>query len=497
MTDEEIAFLTIADAIARIRSGRLSQADLVQAKLRRIARHDRAIASFLHCPEEMPAEGELSGEARLLTGIPLGVKDIIDTADMPTTFNSALFRDHQAERDAECVVRLRAAGAIILGKLAAWECGVGGTSFTLPWPPARNPWRLDRDPGGSSTGSAAAVAAGFCMGTLGSDTGGSIREPASWCGIAGLKATYGLVPAAGVMAASYSLDHVGPMALTSLDCALLMDALADTPAECRFSVDIAGGVSEVRIGVVDLDAEAGLELQPEIADAIDLSVNRLSHLGAVTTRVRLPPLDLFSAVCTLLAGAEGYLIHRSQLAQSPGLYDALTRQRLLAGKAISASDYVAADCVRASLVRQVEDIMAGLDLLIMPITRTTAPLLGGFDSHGGHPSLARPWNVTGSPALSVRAGFDRQGLPIGLQIVGKPFADPLVLRAGYALEQALCCSDAHPDLRDDAAPSIGQSVPLCADAEGLGHLGKVNARAVELVNAAFRDGVAPARTFRP
>jgi aspartyl-tRNA(Asn)/glutamyl-tRNA(Gln) amidotransferase subunit A len=440
--NNEIAYLSIEEAARLLRSRALSSVDLVEACLARVAAHDARISAWLHVDSEsaLKAARAIASEAGdrwsrgPLVGIPIGIKDLLDVAGMPTTWNSRLRNPVIPDADAAVVDRLRSNGAILLGKLAAWECGVGGASFTLPWPPTRNPWALDRDPGGSSTGSAAAVAAGLCFGAIGSDTGGSIREPASWCGIVGLKPTLGLVSAAGGLAASLSFDHVGPMARSSVDCAIMLDAMT---CDGSVSANVAGGVEGLRIGLVDLNHEERLEVDPEVAAALAKAAASLSHAGARLDNVRLPRLELFSAVVAVAAAAEGFALHRRSLAISSHLYGPLTRQRLLVGARVPTPDYLDALAARQQLTETVADVFAGHDLLLMPTTRTPAPPLGGFDSHGGHPSLCRPWNVTGYPALSVPCGISCEGLPLAVQIIARPNEDAIALRAGHALETAL------------------------------------------------------------
>ena len=469
---------SLAAAINDLRTKTTTPQRLVEAALDRIASYDGEVSSVLHLDAAgaLARAAQVDVESTLLAGSPLAIKDIIDVGGMPTTGNSRL-PTLAPLVDADSVGALTQAGGIVLGKLAAWELGMGGTSFTLPWPPARNPWQLARDPGGSSTGSAAALAAGFCLGSLGSDTGGSIREPASWCGIAGFKPTHGLVAADGVMAASLTLDHVGPMARTSQDCAILMDALLGNDHHTR---NLHAGIGGLRIGMVDLDGETGLHLAADVADALARAGRDLSTPASVL-RATLPPLASFSAVCTVLAGAEGLFLRREVVEARPELFDPLTRQRLLSGHLISALDYVAATQARQNLRSAVAATMAGLDLLLMPTTRDTAPLLGGFDSHGGHPSLGRPWNVTGLPALSVRAGLDRNGLPIGLQVIGHRGADALVLRAGHAIEALFDGRDCWPELAGATAPAVDRPQSEDRGSEVPAELAAIVRGAVEIV----------------
>jgi len=439
---DETAFLSIAEAALRLRSGELSPVELVEASLAQIDAHDARLNAWLYldragalaAAEAAAHELRAGRNSNPLLGVPVGIKDLFDVAGMPTTWNSRLPREPRAAADAAVSASLRANGAILLGKLAAWECGVGGVSFTLPWPPTRNPWALDRDPGGSSSGSAAAVAAGMCFGAVGSDTGGSIREPASWCGVVGLKPTLGLVSGEGGLAASLGFDHIGPMARTSEDCALMLDAMT---AGGSAAATLSAGVQGLRIGVVDLSGEERLDLAPEVAGAVETAAEALARAGARLAPVSLPRLEIFNAVVAVAAAAEGYTLHRRSLAESSHLYDPLTRRRLRVGARIQAPDYIDALVARQRLTRSLAGIFADHDLLLMPTTRTSAPILGGFDSHSGHPSLCRPWNVTGHPALSLPCGLSHAGLPLAVQIIARPGNDALALGAGHALEMQL------------------------------------------------------------
>lgn len=452
LMSDAIALLSLAETGRRLDRGSIDPIALVENCLSRIEAHDGKLASFLHIDPAIREKAKaatlrISREGRVspLDGIPLGVKDVFDTHDMPTTANSRLFLDNRPTQDAVAVEWLRRAGGLMLGKLAAWECAMGGTSVELPWPPARNPWAFDRDPGGSSTGSAAALAAGFLYGALGTDTGGSIREPAAWCGLAGLKPSYGLVPLEGTMAASFTLDHAGPMARTSEDCALLLDAI--TGANDRRHVRaLSRGVDGLRIGLVDLGSHMG-DLDHDVAATLVNARHILEIAGARFHDAELPPLELFSAVVAVVASVEGFALHRHRLELSGPLYDPLTRQRIEAGATIDGATYVDALALREQLCRKVAALFDRFDLLLMPMTYGPAPRLGGFDSHGGHPSLGRPWNVTGAPALSVRSGFSRDGLPLAVQIIGPPGADGLVLAAGHAVEQGLGIAEIWPDLK--------------------------------------------------
>ncbi len=443
--------MTIAEAAARIRSRDLSPVDLAAAAFKRIAALDGRLNSHILVLEEAGMAAAHRAEAEIaagrwrgpLHGVTIGLKDIYSTAGIPTTAHSALLRENVPARDAACVTRLSEAGAIFTGKLSTWEFAIGGTSFDLPWPPARNPWNLEHDPSGSSSGSAVAVAAGMCLGAMGSDTGGSIRGPAAWCGIAGLKPTYGLVSKAGVLPLSFSLDHAGPMCWTAEDCALMMQVLAahDPEDPCSADVpvpdfsDLGAGIAGVRVGVVRHFFERDMPCEPDVAAAFEESLRVLRGLGAVVNDVVIAPFSDYAAAAGQISRAESYSIHEADLRATPELYGAIFRQRVAAGAFVRGVDYVNAQRARSRLAAQLAATMRDVDVLALPTARMVAPKMATDKSLGGA-FYNRAFNLTGNPALSVCNGFSAQGLPIALQIVGRPFEDPLVLRVGIAYEQA-------------------------------------------------------------
>jgi len=463
----ELHYLTIAEASAKIRAKSLSPVDLAKAYFARVAALDGQLNAYLLPLEEQALAQACQAEAEIaagnwkgpLHGIPIGLKDIYNTAGIRTTGHSALFKDHVPTEDAVTVKLLKDAGAVILGKLSTWEFAIGGASFDLPWPPARNPWNTAHDPGGSSSGSGAAVAAGLAMAAMGTDTGGSIRGPASWCGIAGHKPTYGYLSRRGVLPLAFSLDHAGPMCWTSEDCALMMQALAahdpldagsakvDVP---DFAAALGGGLAGVRIGVPRHFFETDLVCDPEVLAAFNAAMEVFTALGATVTDISLPPLSLFTDVNSMITAAEAYAIHGQWLRKTPELYGERGRLRIMAGAFISAETYVNAQRERARLIGVVAEAMKSVDLLMMPTRHITAPVLGGYDSSVG-PSLTRPFNMTGNPALSICNGFSSAGMPISLQIGGRPFEDHLVLKAGDAFEKATGYRAVRPKLQAAAA----------------------------------------------
>lgn len=385
-----------------------------------------------------------------LAGIPVGVKDIIDMAGHPTRCGSAAYSDvPPAERDAPVVERLRAAGAVIVGKTTTHELACGVES-----PPASNPWDTRRIPGGSSGGSGAAVSAGITAAALGSDTGGSIRIPASLCGTAGLKGTYGRVPRSGVVALSWSLDHIGPLAPTPADCILVQSvisgfhssdptALADRPPDGYPVSD--GGLEGVRLGVVE--RYRGPLIQLAVSEAFEAAVGVLTDLGAEVMPVEIQELDMVMEVEYAVFSAEGAAYHQRLLAEAPHLIDSSIGALLATGLMMPSERYLTALRARERIRRGVRECFEANRLtgLIMPTLAATAALKEQDSFDYGGPSedvisayvrTTAPWNLTGLPALSVPCGFDSAGLPIGLQIIGRPLAENEISRIGHAYHTA-------------------------------------------------------------
>jgi aspartyl-tRNA(Asn)/glutamyl-tRNA(Gln) amidotransferase subunit A len=465
----ELHFLTIAEASRLIRDRKLSPVELTEVYIHRVRTLDSRLNAFILLLEELAlaeagkAEAEITagGWKGPLHGIPIGLKDIYNTRGVATTGHSALFKDHVPAEDATTVALLRDAGAVVLGKLSTWEFANGGPSFDLPWPPARNPWNLDHDPGGSSSGSGAAVAAGLCAGAMGTDTGGSIRYPAAWCGIAGIKPTYGRVSRRGILPLSFSLDHGGPMCWTSEDCALMMQVLsahdphdpgsADVPVP-DFAAAIAAGVGGLRIGVVRHFFEHDLPAGAETGAAIETALGVFQRLGATVQDVTLAPLATYRDVGSLISRPESFAIHEPTLMRSPELYGELARRRLMVGAFVRASDHVNAQRDRRRLVAEIAEVMRNVDVLVMPTWAEPAPRFGtqlSLTTTLGN--YTQPFNVTGNPALSVCSGFSSIGLPLSMQIVGRPFEDDLVLRVGDAFEKATNFRSVRPSFATAAA----------------------------------------------
>jgi aspartyl-tRNA(Asn)/glutamyl-tRNA(Gln) amidotransferase subunit A len=443
---------TIAEASRLIGAGDLSPVALTEAALARAEALNPKLDAFIEITAERAraavrrAEAEIAGGRRRgpLHGIPYGLKDIYDAAGLRTTAHSRLLLDNVATADAETTARLEAAGMILIGKLATHEFATGGPAWDLPFPPARNPWNTDRFTGGSSSGSGAAVASGILPLAMGSDTGGSIRLPAAYCGTVGLKPTYGRVSRRGVVPLCYSLDTAGPLTWTCEDAAFALQALAGYDPRDPGSADVPvpdyraalrQGVAGLRIGYARAfndDSGVGAEQ----AAALDAAAQLLAKLGAAIVEVKLPPNDHFQAVCRTISHGESFAIHREDLQKRPELYARVTRERLMLGGFITAAQYVQAQRLRRILTAKVDALLEECDVLLTAVIPGPAPVLEETDQ--------RPWrepqpissvfNVTGHPCVAQPCGFAAEGLPLSVQFVGRAFDEAMVLRVGHAYE---------------------------------------------------------------
>jgi aspartyl-tRNA(Asn)/glutamyl-tRNA(Gln) amidotransferase subunit A len=452
---DDLTGLSIWDASELLRARKVSPVDLANACLARIERLNPILNAFITVTGEQAladakaAEREIAkGKGRgRLHGIPIGLKDLFDTAGVRTTAGSAIFADRVPSQDAEVVRRLKAAGAIIIGKLNMHEFAYGDTSAQSHFGPVRNPWNREHVPGGSSGGSAAAVAAGLCYGALGSDTGGSIRQPAAYCGIVGLKPTYGLVSTRGVVPLSWSLDHVGPMCRTVADAAVLLQPIAGYDPRDTNSVDagvpdyakaLRQNVSTLRLGIPR--AVFYETLDPEIEHAVNEALQMLRRLTASTRDVELPAYKTLP-----VGGAEAYAFHAQYVTKTPQLYQPPTRRRLELASAVTTAAYIEGRRELDRLRRAVTAVFSTVDLLvtpttpILPITVEEAVNNPYIPPPGGvAPSLrnTQPFDIYGLPSISIPCGFSRSGLPIGLEISGPRLGEPMVIALARAYEQA-------------------------------------------------------------
>jgi aspartyl-tRNA(Asn)/glutamyl-tRNA(Gln) amidotransferase subunit A len=404
---------------------------------------DSALKAARRADEEL-ANGMDRGP---LHGVPLGIKDILATVDAPTTANSRVIDPTWGQgTDATVVRKLRDAGAVILGKLVLHEFAIGWPDPDTGMRFATNPWDLTRLPGGSSSGTGTALAAGLILGGIGTDTGGSIRGPASFCGITGLKPTFGRVSKQGCVPLGYSLDHIGPMAHTARDCALMLQVIAgDDPFDpCTVAAPLpdyvsglTGSVNGLRVGVPREFFFDHPDLDPAIRDAATTAIDQLRAAGAQVRDVALPHVSVWRIAQRTIMLSEAYAYHQVSLQRSPELYGKHTRRTILEGALFSGADFVQAQRVRSIVKRDVLEAMADLDVLITPTTPGVAQVFEGTDPDATRdlPSFTSIWNLTGQPAASVCCGFTDDNLPIGLQIIGKPFDEATVLRVADAYQQ--------------------------------------------------------------
>ncbi|QDJ07984.1 Amidase [Roseomonas mucosa] len=456
MSDAKLEDLSIAEAGAKLRDGSLTSATLTRHALDRIAKLDGALHAFVLVTEERALEDAARADAELaagtdhgpMHGIPYALKDIYDTAGIRTTCHSKLLIDNVPGRDSVVAAKLASGGGVLLGKLATHEFAMGGPSFDLPFPPARNPWNTGHITGGSSSGSGAAVAAGMVRMAMGSDTGGSIRGPAAYCGTVGLKPTYGLISRRGVFPLSYTLDHCGPLTRSVEDAAITTELLAgfdpldpasaDKP-KANLRSGLEDGVAGLRIGMprnLYRDAEG---LSPEVYDAIERVGQALEAAGAIVEEVTLPDYALFNACGRVILTAEAFAIHEKDLRERPEDYGELFLMRIVTGAAISSADCIQAQRLRRELSLAVNrEALKTYDVLLTACALGPAPAFADCppDRPVFWPIQSMPFNVTGNPALSMPAGLSTSGLPLSAQLVGRPFDEATLLRVGRAVEKA-------------------------------------------------------------
>ncbi|GAA1263980.1 amidase [Pseudonocardia aurantiaca] len=458
--------LTIADAAAMIRAKELSPVELTESVLSRIDAVEGKITAFATVTADVARAAAAAAEAEIaagayrgpLHGIPVGIKDLYETAGIPTTSSSAVRADYVPEQDCAVVEKLTAAGTVMVGKTHTHEFAFGAVT-----PTTRNPWDLEKIPGGSSGGSGAAVAAGECMVGMGSDTGGSIRIPASVCGTVGLKPTYGRVSRRGVASLSWSLDHVGPLTRTVRDTALVMNAIAgydrsdpacvDVPVP-DFAAGLLAGVAGLTIGVpTNFFTE---RVDPEVAAAVAAAVGVLVGLGAEVREVAIPLPEYILPTEWGLMLPEASAYHQEMLREKGDLYTADVRLFLEVGEFVLATDYIKALRARTLLQHAWRELFEGIDVLVAPTLAAPAVSADDLTLHwpdgtteaatDAYVRFSAPANVTGLPSLSVPCGFTEGGLPIGMQIVGKPFAETTLLAVGQVYESATTWLDRRPAL---------------------------------------------------
>lgn len=471
MNKQEIPFLSATELAALIQAREVSPVEATQAYLDRIAEVDSKLNSYITVTgeealaEARAAESEIaSGNYRgPMHGIPVAVKDQLNTRGVRTTGGSSILAENVPDEDATAISRLREAGSVLLGKLNMSEFA-SGDAFHHPYGRPRNPWDLDRNPGTSSSGSGAATAAFLCATSLGEDTGGSIRGPATFCGLVGIRPTWGRVSRYGMQAAAWSMDTAGPISRTVSDCAMTLEAIAGydpndpytsaapVPAyQANLSQDIRG----LKVGVVKERVYSDA-VDSEVGEAVIRAIARLGELGADVEEVSLPLMVHSAAVSSLIIMVDAASLHREGLSDHLAQYDYNNRIRLLAGSIAPAKAYQRALKARQALRQEILDALQRVDVLVMPTSSIPASLIPShagigskqevLDGYAGRRSFTSPFNLASVPALSVPCGFTSSNLPIGLQIAGRPLDEQTLFNAAYAYEQANDWYRRHPDV---------------------------------------------------
>jgi aspartyl-tRNA(Asn)/glutamyl-tRNA(Gln) amidotransferase subunit A len=455
----DLTELDITDLAPLLRDRKVSPVEVTDAYLDGIERLNPLLNAYIRVMADearvaaRQAEADIQSDAWRgpLHGVPLGIKDLFDVAGVPNTMGSTILADNVPTADATVVARLKSAGAVVLGKQNLHEFAFGITSENPHYGPVRNPWNTERVPGGSSGGTAAATAAGLCAGGMGSDTGASIRAPASFCGVVGLKPTYGRVSRAGALPLAWSLDHAGPLARSVADCALLLQAIAGAdprdPASSAepvpdFSAGLLSGVAGLRIGV-PRDHFFDV-VEPEVDRLVRAAIVALDRLGAHVVEVALPHARHSQTAGNVIMATEAAVWHADWLRDRPGDYGEDVLQRISGGQLVSGTEYLRCQQLRTLLQADFARAFEQVDVVLAPTVPLVAPPIGRTFEPGGPLNVPPraianrttvPCNLTGMPAISVPCGFAND-LPVGLQIMGPAFSEPLVLRVAAAYEQA-------------------------------------------------------------
>ena len=472
MPSNDLAFFTIAEAGRLIKDRKLSPVELVTATLGQIERFNSKLNAYITVVGAEALEAARQAEKEIasgqyrgpLHGIPFSIKDLFYTKGIRTTGGSAILKEWVPDFDATLVERLKSAGAIILGKAHTAEFACGATGLNHHFGPARNPWNAAHVPGGSSSGSAISVATGMALGSLGSDTGGSVRIPAALCGVTGLKPTYGLVSRHGILPLSWSLDTPGPITRTAEDAALVLQAIAGRDGHDsstantevpEYATAMLGEMRGIQVGVPE---DVWGMVNEEVCNLTWQALELLEDLGATLHRVPLPLLKYAGAVGSLISWSEGSSWHEEWVRTRPQDYGPEPLRRFRLGLLLQSTHYFRAQRVRTLIVREVSEALERVDVIVSPTTAIAAPPIGEQTAPiGGKPesvlqllsSLTRPYNLAGMPAISVCCGFTASGLPVGLQIAGRRFDDMTLLRMAHGYQRVTQWHTNHP-------PPIGQ-----------------------------------------
>ena len=460
--ESALHYLSIDEAGELIKAGKLSPVELTQAYLERIDALDERLHSYINIAAESALATARTAEQAIqkggylgpLHGIPIALKDLVDTADIPTTYGCKAYRERVPREDATIASRLKAAGTILLGKLTMSELAmVGPPGFGEE---ARNPWNTEHAPGGSSSGSGVSVAAGLCAGSLGSDTGGSIRFPASNNSIVGLMPTYGRVSRHGVMPLSWTLDHIGPMTRTVEDAALMLSVIAGFDPNDRttskesvpdFRAGLTENVKGLKIGILDDELQ---DNHPDTQKSVEQAISEFESLGAHTKMVKVPNYDVLHIANSVIYLAEGFNIYREALRSCPQDFGKVFRIYAYMGGLFTADEYVQAMRLRSRTKHEVRRIFEDVDLILSPAINAPPQKIAEFDpfilTQPTRSAVSEIFNLAACPALSVPCGFSENKLPIGLQLAANPMDEQTLLSAAYAYQQHTGLHQQHPPL---------------------------------------------------
>ena len=463
MQRNEIPFLSATELAQLLKTRQISPIEAAESYLERIEQIDPALNSYITVTAETARAAARQAEAEIaagqyrgpLHGVPVAVKDQFYTAGVPTTGGSEILRHFAPDHDATVITKLKDAGAILLGKLNMSEFAMGD-AFHHPYGRPRNPWDRSRNPGTSSSGSGAATAAFLCATSLGEDTAGSIRGPAAFCGLVGIRPTWGLVSRYGMLPSTWSMDAAGPISRTVADCAATLHAIAGHDPNDPYTRNapvpdyrnaLNPDIRNLRIGIL-ADRINADGVEPDIRDAVTRAAAQLGELGAQTQEISIPLIAHAAPISTALIYVDATAVHQRNLRQRPQDYDHNNRVRLLTGAIIPAQAHQKAARLRHLLREQILDALRRVDLLALPassVQATPIPQSPGLSRNGkaeflamltGRRSYTTPFNLAGVPALSINCGFTSDNLPIGLQLIGRPFDETTVFQAAYAYEQA-------------------------------------------------------------
>jgi len=461
MDKKELPFLTASQLSRLIETKEVSPVEATEAYLDRIEAVDPKLNSYITVTGEQALEAARQAEHEIATsqhrgplhGVPMAVKDQFNTAGIRTTGGSSILKDNIPDEDATVITNLKKAGAVMLGKLNMSEFAMAEI-YNHPYGTPRNPWDLERNPGTSSSGSGAATAASLCATSLGEDTGGSIRGPANFSGLVGLRPSHGRVSRHGVLGGSWSMDTVGPISRSVEDAAITIQAIAGYDPKDRYSWNVpvpdyrqalTGDIQGIKLGVVQERMDSP-NLDPEVRDTVAKAISALGELGASSQDVSIPLAPKAGALTMSILSVEWSNLHRPLFEPNIDELDHNNKIRFLTGSVIPAQFYYKAQKIRAVLRQQILDALEQVDVLVLPTGPVTAPpveSVPGVQSKehaltglAGRISFTGPFNLAGTPALSVPCGFSSSGMPMGLQIVGRPFAEETVLRVAHAYEQA-------------------------------------------------------------